>query len=131
MGCGHGGWRGVEVEGGLAGGDGAIDGGLGEGAAEGKAAGNRANPETLELPGGWGYGGREGAPGYETGGLVVNIGNEAAAVLLDVAVGEARGFLFQRAEAEAGCAGLGDDEAAVLKEKLASLSEFRFLSVCG
>ena len=127
----HGGGCGVEVDGSLAGGDGAVDYGLGEGAAQGKSASHGTDPETLELPGFWGDGAGQGAPGYEAGGLGVNAGDEGAAALLEVAVGEAGGFLLQSSKAKAGGAGLGDDEVAVFEEKLAGLSELVFRSVCG
>ena len=56
----------------------------------------------------------------------MSVGDEAAAVLFDVTERQACGFVLESAEAEAGCARLGDDEAAVLEKQLACLGK----SVC-
>jgi len=120
---GHGGGSGVKIDGRAACGDGTVQHGLGEGAAEREAAGEGAYPETLELPGLHFDGGGNGAPGDEAGGLVLHIGDETAAALLEVAQWKAGGFFLKRAEAEAGGAGLGDDEASVLEQQFTRLGE--------
>lgn len=120
---GHGGGSGVEVDGGAGGGNGALEDGLGEGAAESESTGSGTNPEALELPG-MGVDGRwERAPGDKAGGFRPDVGDEAAATLLDEAKRQAGGFLFERPEAEAGGAGLGDDEAAVFQQEFTGLGE--------
>lgn len=47
--------------------------------------------------------------------------DEAAAALFKVREWQAVGFFFKGTEAEAGSAGLGDDEAAVFDQEFASL----------
>lgn len=42
-------------------------------------------------------------------------------MLLEIAVRQARGFFLERAEAETGCTGLGEDEAAILKKQIAGV----------
>ena len=133
VGDGHGGGRGIEVDVGLPGGDGAINDGIGECSAEREAAGDGADPEALEFPGVGGDGDGQGAPGNEAGGLGLidfeDMGDETAAGLFEVAVGKARGFLLKRAESEAGCAGLCDDKAAVFEQEFAGLGQLGFWRV--
>jgi hypothetical protein len=52
--------------------------------------------------------------------------DEAAAALFEIRDGETGGFFFERAETEAGCAGLGNDEASVFKQEFAGLGESVF-----
>lgn len=123
---GHGGWGGVEIDGLAPGGERTVEDGLGEGAAEREPAGGGTNPEPLQLPAISFDGRGDSAPGDESCWLAVGVGDETAATLFNERKRQAGSFFFKRAEAEAGRAGLGDDEAAVFEQEIAGLGKRLF-----
>jgi hypothetical protein len=66
---------------------------------------------------------RKRAPRYESGGFVVDAGDETAAALFLETKRNASSFFLKGTEAEASGAGLRDYETAVLKQQLSRLSE--------
>ncbi len=133
MGGGHGGGRGVEVDGLAPGGNGAVEYGLREGATQAKAAPVGADPQALQFPGVGREGGLsgQGAPGDEAGRLTVRPGDEAATALLVKAERQALGLFLQQAKTEAGCAGLCGYKSTVFEQQLAGLGERMLRCVCG
>ena len=122
----HGGGRRVQINGFAPGIESPVEDRLRQGQPETEAPRQGAHPEALQFPGIGHYGFGDSTPGDETGWLMVDAGHKAAPTLFEIAEWEASGFLLQRAEAEAGGAGLGDDESAVFEQQVASLQQGGF-----
>lgn len=122
MGGGHGLGRRVQQYLGFAGGQSSVEDGLNECAADAVPPGFGADPEALELPRGGqvgrGLGGRQRTPGYEACPFSIDSGYHRSAGMIEKAVGQRGGFLFQRAVAKGGYWGLIGDEFAVFQEQL-------------